>query len=195
MREPAAVNTTPDSNPGGPTLTWTALLEAYRLGPKVKWSGLLLERLGPWLGAARRQLKAVPPYLDHEDVGQQLALEVLRIAARWRPLCEDRWVPRRLVERAARTVLKSLLAERLDQTVELAADLKAPELAELDEFVETPIGKASIADLRVIYRASVLGEPIETLASEAGITPKQMRRRLKAARARARTVRPTGVGR
>lgn len=195
MQQPASVHATLDSEAGGPSLTWTALLEAYRLGPKARWSGMLVERLGPWLGAARRQLKAVPPYLDREDVGQQLTLEVLRIAARWHPRCEDRWIPRRLVERAARRVLKSLLAERLDQTVELAADLEAPELAELDLVVTTPIGKASIADLRVIYRASVLGEPIATLAQEAGVTPKQMRRRLKAARARARSGRPIGVGR
>jgi len=44
----------------------------------------------------------------------------------------------------------------------------------------------------VIYRANVLGEPIEVLASEAGVTPTQMRRRLKSARARARMSSPAG---
>src|SRR5260370_6006218 len=83
-------------------LSWSALLAAYGLGPKVRWSGLLIERLGPWLTKARRRLIAVPPYLDNEDVAQQLVVEVLRIAARWRPQCEDRWIPRRLVEAAER---------------------------------------------------------------------------------------------
>jgi hypothetical protein len=175
---------------GAPS-TWAGLLEAYRIGPKQRWSGLLVDRLGPWLTAARRQLHAVPPYLDQEDVAQQLILEVLQIASRWRPICEDRWIPRRLVERAARRLLKSLLAEQLDQTVELDADVEGPERAEPDLVIETPIGRASVADLRVIYRANVLGEPIEALAGEAGITPKQMRRRLKSARARARMSSPT----
>jgi len=166
--------------------TWAGLLEAYRVGPKDQWSAPLIERLGPWLVAARQQLHAVPPYLDRADVAQQLVLEVLQIAARWRPACEDRWVPRRLVERAARKVLRSLLAEKLDQTVELNLDVEAAELAEPELVVDTPIGKASVADLRVIYRASVLGEPVEALAAEAGVTAKQMLRRLKSARARVR---------
>ena len=176
---------------GAPS-TWAGLLEAYRIGPKQQWSGLLVERLGPWLTAARRQLHAVPPYLDQDDVAQQLILEVLQIASRWRPICEDRWIPRRLVERAARKLLKSLLAEQLDQTVELDGELEGRERAEPDLVIDTPIGRASVADLRVIYRASVLGEPIEVLASEAGVTPTQMRRRLKSARARARMSSPAG---
>jgi hypothetical protein len=171
----------------GPPATWAGLLEAYRTGSRQQWSALLIERLGPWLTAARRQLYAAPPYLDQEDVAQQLILEVLKIASRWRPVCEDRWIPRRLVERAARKLLKSLLAERLDQTVELNVDLEAPEFAESELVLETPVGKASIADLRLIYRARVIGESVEVLAAEAGLTSKQMRRRLKSARERART--------
>ena len=183
---------TPAIDRGGVPSTWAGLLEAYRIGPKQRWSGLLVERLGPWLTAARRQLHAVPPYLDQDDVAQQLILEVLQIASRWRPICEDRWIPRRLVERAARKLLKSLLAEQLDQTVELDGELEGRERAEPDLVIDTPIGRASVADLRVIYRANVLGEPIELLASEAGVTPTQMRRRLKSARARARMSSPAG---
>lgn len=183
--ETNAAETMAASENGGVPMTWTDLLEAYRTGSRHKWSPVLIERLGPWLTAARQQLHAVPPYLEHDDVAQELLLEVLRIASRWRPLCEDHWIPRRLVERAARKVLKALLAERLG-TVELDADLEAAERAEAELVIDTPIGNASVADLRVIYRAHVLGEPIEVLAHEAGLTPKQMRRRLKSARARAR---------
>jgi hypothetical protein len=182
---------TPATDHRGAPSTWAGLLEAYRFGPRQQWSELLVERLGPWLTAARRQLHAVPPYLDEEDAAQQLILEVLQIASRWRPICEDRWIPRRLVERAARKLLKALLAEQLDQTVELDGDLEGRERAEPDLVIDTPLGQASVADLRVIYRANVLGEPIEVLAGEVGVTPKQMRRRLKSARARARMSRPT----
>jgi hypothetical protein len=192
METTGAETTTPATDHAGAPVTWAGLLEAYRLGPKQQWAGLLVERLGPWLGAARRQLHAVPPYLDQEDVAQQLVLEVLQIASRWRPVCEDHWIPRRLVERAARKLLKSLLAEQLDQTVELNGDLEGPGRADPDLVIDTPIGKASVADLRLIYRGNVLGEAIEVLAGEVGITPKQMRRRLKSARARARMSSPTG---
>jgi hypothetical protein len=171
--------------------TWAGLLEAYRTGSRQRWSGLLIERLGPWLSAARRQMHAVPPYLDEEDVTQELLLEVLRIASRWRPVCEDHWIPRRLVERAARKVVKSLLAERLDK-VELSEDLEAREVAEPDLVLDTPIGKASVADLRLIYRASVIGEPIDRLAGELGLTPKQLKRRLKLAKERARSAAGAG---
>lgn len=171
---------------GGAPATWAGLLEAYRVGSKQRWSGLLIERLAPWLTAARKQLHAVPPYLNQEDIAQELVLEVLRIASRWRPVCEDRWIPRRLVERAARKVLKSLLAEKLDQAGELDFDLEAAERAEPELVIDTPLGMASVADLNVIYRASVIGESIAVLAAESGVTPKQMRRRLKSARARAR---------
>lgn len=185
--ETKAAATEAATGSGGAPTTWAGLLEAYRTGPKQKWSALLIERLGPWLTAARKQLHAVPPYLDQEDVAQELVLEVLRIASRWRPVCEDRWIPRRLVERAARRILKALFAERLDRTVELGEDLEASERAEPDLVVDTPLGNASVADLLVIYRANVLGEPVDVLAAEAGVTPKQMRRRLKSARARARS--------
>ncbi|MHB8688957.1 MAG: hypothetical protein ACYC9D_12710 [Candidatus Dormibacteria bacterium] len=166
--------------------TWAGLVRAYQLGPRQKWSPLLIERLGPWLTAARRQLYGVPPYLDQQDVSQELVLEVLRIASRWHPVCEDHWIPRRLVERAARKLLKTLLAEKLDQALELGDDLEAPERAEPDLVIDTPLGKASVADIRLIYRANVVGEPIEVLAGEAGLTTKQMRRRLKLVRARTR---------
>ena len=184
--ETNAAETPAGTDTSGAQISWAGLVEAYRMGPKDKWSELLIERLGPWLTAARQQLHAVPPYLDRDDIAQQLIVEVLQIASRWRPVCEDRWIPRRLVERAARKVLKALLAERLDQTVELNLDLEAAELAEPEMVVDTPIGEASLADLRVIYRASVLGEPIEVLAAEIGVTQEQMRRRLKSARARVR---------
>jgi len=168
-------------------LSWSGLLAAYRVGPKEQWSGLLLEGLGPWLTNARQALVAVTPFLDDEDVAQQLALEVLRIAARWQPLCEDSWIPRKLVEDAERRVRKALKRERSRslRAVEIADEIEAPERAELDLLFDTPIGKASASDLRLIYRVKVLGEPVAALASEAGITPRQMRQRVRNARARA----------
>jgi len=169
-----------------PELSWSALLAAYRLGPKERWSGSLLDRLGPWLTKARHRLIAEPPYFDQEDVAQQLVVEVLRSAARWQPRCEDRWIPRRLVEAAERRVRQTLTRERSNLAVELIEEVPASDPAEPDLLLDTPIGAASAEDLRVLYRVKVLGEPVTALAREAGLTPRQMRRRVSSARTRAR---------
>jgi hypothetical protein len=168
---------------------WSGLLAAYRLGPKEQWSGLLLESLGPWLTNARQALLEVLPYLDDEDIAQQLALEVLGIAARWQPHCEDNWIPRKLVEDAESRVRKALKRQRSRSSrgAELTDEIEAPHRAEPDFLFlfGTPLGKARRADLRLIYRVKVLGEPVESLAEEAGITPRQMRQRVRNARERA----------
>src|SRR5260370_38568797 len=98
-------NSEANPGPGGvaeTNLSWSALLAAYRLGPKDSWSGPLLDRLGPWLPKARHRLIAVPPFLDHEAIAQQRGVEGLRIPARWRPQLAVRWLPRPLCHAAAR---------------------------------------------------------------------------------------------
>jgi hypothetical protein len=167
-------------------LSWTALLAAYRAGPRERWSEVLIERLGPWLTRARQRLVAVPPYIDDEDIAQQLVFVVLRLAARWRPRCEDHWVPRKLVEAAERRARVWLSRETACQADALDEELPAPERAEPELVLDTPIGQASVADLRLIFRVKVLGEPIPTMALAPGITPRQMRRRVQLARQRAR---------
>lgn len=181
------------SGPAETDLSWSALLAAYRLGPKADWSGLLVERLGPWLTRARQRLIAVPPFLDRDDIAQQLVLEVLRIAARWRPQGEDCWIPRKLVEAAERRVRKRLSRERSFLALELNDRLHAAQVAEPELLFDTPIGEASAEDLRVLYRVKVLGEPVAALAREVGITPRQMRHRVWAAGKRARAMNAVGV--
>jgi len=191
--EPSYSKTTPGSGAAESGLSWAALLAAYRLGPEERWSGPLIERLGPWLTKARHRLIAVPPFLDNDDVAQQLVVEVLRIAARWRPQCEDRWIPRRLVEAAERRVRMGLSRERSNLAVKLD---EAPEISNAPEpnlVFDTPLGTASAQDLRVLYRVKVLGEPVAALAREAGITPRQMRRRVWSARKRAQASGSTGA--
>src|SRR5712692_1248842 len=189
---------TSEANPGpgavaGTILSWSALLAAYRLGPKESWSGPLIDRLGPWLTKARHRLIAVPPYLDTDDIAQQLVVEVLRIAARWRPRCEDRWIPRRLVEGAERRVRTGLSRERSTQAVELQEGLETSNQSETNLVFDTPVGSASAEELLVLYRVKVLGEPVAALAREAGITPRQMRRRVWSARKRAQASGATGA--
>ena len=192
--EPSYSKTTPGSGGAAESsLSWVALLAAYRLGPKERWSGPLIERLGPWLTKARHRLIAVPPFLDNDDIAQQLVVEVLRIAARWRPQCEDRWIPRRLVEAAERRVRIGVSRERSNLAVELDEALEISNPPEPNLVFDTPLGTASAQDLRVLYRVKVLGEPVAALAREAGITPRQMRRRVWSARKRAQGSGSTGA--
>jgi hypothetical protein len=169
-----------------PDLSWSELLAAYRLGTKDRWSGLLLDRLGPWLTNARKTLFTVPARADSDDIAQQLVLEVLVIASRWQPQCEDRWIPRRLVEAAARRVRWKLQRERETLPDELDLELVGPPDTEPALVFDTPIGKATASDLEVLYRYEVLGERLEAMAQQRGMTPGQMRYRLRAARKRAR---------
>jgi hypothetical protein len=173
-----------DGQPAELNLSWADVLLAYRTERTERSAAVLLERLGPWLTNARKSLLEAPPFADREDVAQELVLEVLSIAVRWQPHCEDRWIPRKLVEAAERKVRRSLRRERGRQTVELDDQLPAARIPELS--LGTPIGRASAADIQFILRFHVLGEPLEVMARALGITPRQMRRRIQKAKERAR---------
>jgi len=129
-------------------------------------------------------LVAAPPYLDDEDIAQQLALEVLRTAGRWWPGCADNWIARRLVEDAERSVRRRLRRERTHLGEELTDEVPAHQ-TEPEVLFDTPIGRATAADLRLIYRVRVLGEPVADMAQKAGVTPRRMRQLVREAIVRA----------
>jgi hypothetical protein len=166
-------------------LSWSDLLLAYRIERSQAAAAALLERLGPWLTNARKGLLEAPPFADEDDIAQQLVLDVLDKAGRWEPSCEDRWIPRKLVDDAERRVRKRLRRERGRQPLEIDDEMPASEVGE-PLILDTPIGRASAADLWVIYRYHVLGEPLEQMARQACITCRQMRRRIQLAKQRAR---------
>jgi DNA-directed RNA polymerase specialized sigma24 family protein len=166
-------------------LSWSDLLLAYRSERSQAAASALLERLGPWLTKASKTLLEAPPFADAEDIAQQLYLQVLAKAARWVPECEDQWIPRKLVEEAERRVRTQLRRARKRQPVELDESVPAP--SDEDPLVlDTPIGQASVADIHLIYRYQVEGERLQDMARRAGITPRQMRRRIQLAKKRAR---------
>ena len=173
------------AQPNSDGLSWSDLLSAYRSNRSQASAAAILERLGPWLTNARRALGDLQPYADAEDIAQQLVVEVLRKAARWEPRCEEQWIPRQLVEPAERQVRRRLRRESKRQPVELLESVPAP-MADDRLIFDTPIGKASAADLVLIYRYHVAGERLEDMARRAGITPRAMRRRIYLAKERAR---------
>ena len=166
-------------------LSWSDLLLAYRVERSQQAAAALIERLGPWLTNARKSLLEAPPFADEDDIAQQLVLEALARAAWWQPDCEERWIPRRLVEAAERRVRRALRRERRHQPLELDEQLPSRDEEE-HLIVDTPLGSASAADLQMIFRYHVLGEPLAQMARQACITPRQMRRRIQLAKKRAR---------
>lgn len=172
--------------PAKAELSWSELLAVYRNEHSQASAAALLDRLGPWLTNAQKALLAAPPLADADDIAQELRLEVLAKAARWVPQCEEQWIPRRLVEQAERRVRRMLRRERRHQRVEMDDQLPANALED-PLVLDTPIGRASVADIQLIYRYHVAGELLEDLARRAGITSRMMRRRIQRAKERART--------
>ena len=168
-------------------LSWSELLAAYRVGRGQRTAAALLERLGPWLTNARKALAPGSPALDADDIAQELVVRVLARAAEWEPNCEDRWIPRRLVEPVERAVRQTLQVERRRATVELEEQLPAPDSGEPVLLFDTPLGRARAADLRLIYRIDVLGEDLEAVAKRARVTSRRMRQRIAEAKRRARS--------
>ena len=79
-------------------------LIGYRRGPKNFWGPLLLELLAPKLTTLVSRMSTVEPFIDSEDVGQQLLLELLAAAASMPlPTNSRRW------ERALRLRAKTRL--------------------------------------------------------------------------------------
>jgi hypothetical protein len=63
-------------------------LTGYRRGPKSFWAPLLLELLAPKLTRKVARLSIVPPFIEFEDVAQQMVMELLEKAATM-PLLAD----------------------------------------------------------------------------------------------------------
>jgi len=99
-------------------------------------------------------------------------------------MCADNWIARRLVEDAERSVRRRLRRERTHQGEELTDEVPA-EPSEPELRLDTPIGRATAADLKLIYRVRVLGEPVAKLAQMAGVTPRRMRQLVREAIVRA----------
>jgi len=83
-------------------------LVGYRRGPKDFWGPLLLELLAPKLTIHVSRLSVVEPYIDSQDVAQQLLVELLAAAASMPlPTNSRRW------ERALRLRAKTRLTRWL----------------------------------------------------------------------------------
>ncbi|MGH7904474.1 MAG: hypothetical protein ACREPA_10200 [Candidatus Dormibacteraceae bacterium] len=153
-------------------LDWRSRVLRYRARPRDGGRDLLAG-LGPWIGAALARLAPVVPLWEYQDLRQELLLEVLATARRMPLGGAPRWIPRRLVERASRTVGRRLRREARERPLRLREELVSlPPVGMPDRL---GLGEE---DFRLLYRQRVESEPVAGLAAEAGIEAAAMRRRL-----------------
>jgi len=87
------------------------LLVAYRLSAvRSQIAPLILEAVRPQLEVRRLRLRPRQPYLETDDIAQQLVLEILDLALRL-PLQEGAFLERRLLLRAIERVTRRLKRE------------------------------------------------------------------------------------
>jgi len=87
------------------------LLVAYRMtAVRSQIAPLILQAVRPQLEVRRLRLRPREPYIDAEDVAQQLVLEILDLALRL-PLQDGAFLERRLLLRAIERVTRRLKRE------------------------------------------------------------------------------------
>ena len=87
---------------------WIAALVRYRTRSKSFWGPVILEMLAPALIQELAQLRALRPYLEEEDLTQQLLLAALEAAACIPLRGRRRFIEQRLARRAATSIKRAL---------------------------------------------------------------------------------------
>ena len=87
------------------------IVAAYRTGPQELWAPVIVDLAAPALLARLQHLVARPPYLDVEDLSQQLVVQLLHAAATMRVADDGRHLKRELVARACKAVSRQLARE------------------------------------------------------------------------------------
>ena len=99
-----------------------SLVLLYRAGPRQIWGPLLLDLLAPALLIRLQRLRQEPPFMDEEDVRQQLVVELLQAAAKM-PLPENpNFLRSRLLARTNQEVRRKLAREHRRQARQSAPE-------------------------------------------------------------------------
>jgi hypothetical protein len=87
------------------------IVAAYRAGPRQLWAPVILDLVAPALLDRLQHFIARPPFLEQEDLSQQLVLQLLHAAATMRVAGDGRNLKSALVARAAKAVSRHLARE------------------------------------------------------------------------------------
>jgi len=159
---------------------WDELLRHFQEGPRQPWATVLLEAMRPDLAAAVAIVPAFPPVVTQEDFAQQLMANLLT-AALERPVQPARWTPHRLISHASRDTQRWLareirsFARRAGYVDRKAGSISGLELPSL--LLELEMKQNPSTGLVVLYRQEVLGDSIEEMATECGLTENALRLR------------------
>jgi hypothetical protein len=155
-----------------------AVVRCYQRGPREVWGFVVLEMLAPAIMDVAAKLYLGPASMTEEDLYQQLATEVLSVAARVRTH-RPRWLKIRIVKH-----VKKRMSRRL--TAEVGEDHDGQDV--LDGVVVQPDWDDPDWDLdtSALNRMKVRGERAAGIAEERGMRIHQLRYRLRLARQRAR---------
>lgn len=83
----------------------------YRAGPRELWAPVILDLVAPAMLARLQHLVARPPYVEDEDLSQQLVVQLLHAAATMRVPCDGRHLRYEIVARACKAVSRRLARE------------------------------------------------------------------------------------
>lgn len=159
---------------------WADLLRHFKEGPRQPWATVLLEAMRPDLAAAVAVVPVLPPVVTREDFAQQLMANLLT-AALDPPVEPARWTPNRLISRAGLTTQRWLAREirgfarqvgYVDRKVGSISGFELPSL-----LLELEMNRNPSPGLVVLYRQEVLGDSIEEMAAECGLTENALRLR------------------
>jgi DNA-directed RNA polymerase specialized sigma24 family protein len=159
---------------------WADLLRHFQEGPRQPWATVLLEAMRPDLAAAVAIVPAFPPVVTQEDFAQQLMANLLT-AALERPVQPARWTAHRLISHASRDTQRWLareifsFAKRAGYVDRKAGSISGLELPSL--LLELEMKQNPSTGLVVLYRQEVLGDSIEEMAAECGLTENALRLR------------------
>ena len=161
-------------------MLWAELLQHFQEGPRQPWATVLLEAMRPDLAAAVAVVPAFPPVLTQEDFAQQLMANLLT-AALDLPVEPARWTPHRLISHASRDTQRWLareirgFAKRAGYVERKAASIANWELPSI--LLELEMKQNPSPGLVVLYRQEVLGDSIEEMAAECGLSENALRLR------------------
>jgi hypothetical protein len=159
---------------------WGDLLRHFQEGPRQPWATVLLEAMRPDLAAAVAVVPVLPPIVTREDFAQQLMANLLT-AALDPPVEPARWTPNRLISRAGLSTQRWLAREirgfarrvgYVDRKAGSSLGLELPSL-----LLELEMKRNPSPGLVVLYRQEVLGDSIEEMAAECGLTENALRLR------------------
>lgn len=161
-------------------ILWADLLRHFQEGPRQPWATVLLEAMRPDLAAAVAVVPVLPPVVTREDFAQQLMANLLT-AALEPPVDPARWTPNRLISRAGLSTQRWLareirgFARQVGYVERKAGSITGLELPSL--LLELEMKQNPSPGLVILYRQEVLGDSIQEMAAECGLTENALRLR------------------